>query len=57
MKATAELLTELTHIRERIDRLAADRDRHELDTDAVVELHLARESVEKLINRVERIVK
>ena len=56
MKRSAELLETLKDISRRIDDLASDPARHELDADAIVDLNLARQSVDKLINRVERLV-
>ena len=56
MKACAELLATLKDISRRISELSSDPDRHELDPDAIVDLHMARSSVDKLVNRVERLV-
>ena len=56
MKASSELLNTLKDISRRIRELSADPGQHELDPDAIVDLNLARESVDKLINRVERLV-
>lgn len=56
MKATRNLLTELKKISGQLRELAENPERHELDVDAIVDLNLARESVDKLIHRVERIL-
>jgi hypothetical protein len=56
MKASTELLTKLKGISEDLKGLAERPEEHELDVDAVVELNLARESVDKLVHRVERIL-
>jgi hypothetical protein len=56
MKATEDLLAKLQAISRQLIALAQDPSRHELDTDAIVDLNLARESVDKLIHRVERIL-
>lgn len=56
MKAVPELLATLKDISTRLDRLSAEPDTHELDPDAVVDLNMARASVDKLINRAERLV-
>jgi len=56
MKATAELLATLTDISRRLDELSSDPAKHELDPDAIVDLNMARSSVDKLINRVERLI-
>lgn len=56
MKASKELLKKLKHLSEQLSELSDAPEKYELDTDAIVDLRLARESVDKLINRVERIV-
>ena len=56
MKEPAALLSSLKDISKRLNELASDRARHELDADAVVDLNMARSSVDKLINRVERLI-
>ena len=56
MKRSAELLATLKDISKRIDNLASNPASHELDADAIVDLNLARQSIDKLINRVERLV-
>lgn len=56
MKADHDLLEQLKDISSRLTVLSGDRSRYELDADAVVDLNLARESVDKLIHRVERIL-
>jgi len=56
MKAAAELLAALKDISTRLNQLSSEPDRHELDPDAIVDLNMARSSVDKLINRVERLV-
>lgn len=56
MKASKDLLAKLKAISRQINELSSDPSRFELDTDAVVDLNLARDSVDKLIHRVERIL-
>jgi hypothetical protein len=56
VKADQDLLSRLRDISSKITDLAGDTERYELDADAVVDLNLARESVDKLIHRVERIL-
>lgn len=56
MKHSAQLLETLKDISKRLEDLASNPARHDLDGDAIVDLHLARQSVDKLINRVERLV-
>ena len=56
MKASAELLAALKDISRRLRQLSANPGEHELDPDAIVDLNLARSSVDKLVNRVERLV-
>jgi len=56
MNASVELLAALKDISRRLYELSADPDRHELDPDAIVDLNMARSSVDKLVNRVERLV-
>lgn len=56
MKADPELLRKLKDISTQLQQLSGDPHAYELDADAVVDLNLARESVDKLINRVERIL-
>jgi hypothetical protein len=56
MKRTAELLDTLKDISKRLDNLTSKPSTHDLDPDAIVDLNLARQSVDKLINRVERLV-
>jgi hypothetical protein len=56
MKAAAELLKKLKAISGQLHGLSTKPEEHELDTDAIVDLNLARESVDKLIVRVERIL-
>jgi hypothetical protein len=55
VKATDDLLTKLKDISRRLSDLAGNPGQHELDPDAVVDLNLAREPVDKLIRRVEQI--
>lgn len=54
MKASNELLTTLRGISGQLHDLSDRPEKHELDVDAIVDLNLARESVDKLIHRVER---
>ena len=56
MKASRELLTRLRGISDDLKGLAEHPEEHELDVDAIVDLNLARESVDKLLHRVERIL-
>lgn len=56
MKADQELLQKLKDISSRLTDLSRDPGEYELDADAIVDLNLARESVDKLIDRVERIL-
>jgi hypothetical protein len=56
VKADQDLLSRLRDISSKITDLAGDTERYELDADALVDLNLARESVDKLIHRVERIL-
>ena len=56
MKHPAALLSELRDISKRLKDLSSDPARFELDPDAVVDLDLARSSVDKLTNRVERLL-
>jgi hypothetical protein len=56
LKASKELLAKLKGISKQITELSDDPAEYELDTDAVVDLNLARDSVDKLIHRVERIL-
>ena len=54
MKDPVALLASLKDISSRLNQLASDNGKHELDPDAIVDLNMARASVDKLINRVER---
>ena len=56
VKEPATLLSSLKDISKRLNELASDKERHELDADAIVDLNMARSSVDKLINRLERLV-
>ena len=56
MKASVELLNQLKDISRHLLELAEAPEEHELDTDAIVELNLARDSVDKLVRRVENIL-
>lgn len=56
MRADPELLRKLKDISTQLQQLSGDPSVYDLDADAVVDLNLARESVDKLINRVERIL-
>jgi hypothetical protein len=56
MKASKELLAKLRGISEELRGLAERPEEHALDVDAIVDLNLARASVDKLVHRVERIV-
>jgi len=57
MKDPAALLSSLRDISGRLNELASNNGKHELDADAIVDLNMARSSVDKLINRVERVVR
>ena len=56
VKADQDFLSQLRDISSKITDLAADPERYELDADAMVDLNMARDSVDKLIHRVERIL-
>ena len=56
MKAAPELLATLKDISARLNQLSSEPGRHELDPDAIVDLNMARSSVDKLIDRVARLV-
>lgn len=56
LKASPELLATLKDISKRLSDLSGDPGRYELDTDAIVDINLARDSVDKLVRRVELIV-
>ena len=56
MKADLNLLHKLRDISTQLHTLASDPGAYDLDIDAVVDLNLAKESVDKLINRVERVL-
>ena len=56
MKADPELLRKLKDISTQLQQLSSDPGAYDLDADAVVDLNLAKKSVDKLINRVERIL-
>lgn len=56
MNASLELLATLKDISRRLNELSADPRKHELDLDAITDLNMARASVDKLVNRVERLV-
>lgn len=56
MKASRELLDKLKEISAQLHHLSDRPEEHDLDVDAIVDLNLARESVDKLINRVERVL-
>ena len=56
MKASVELLNQLKDISRHLLELAEAPAEHDLDTDAIVELNLARDSVDKLVRRVENIL-
>ena len=57
MKEPAALLSSLKDISRRLHELTSQNAKHELDPDAIVDLDMARSSVDKLINRVERLVR
>jgi hypothetical protein len=55
MKASVQLLKKLKDISKQLSDLSADPSEYDLDTDAIVDLNLARDSVNKLVHRVERL--
>jgi hypothetical protein len=55
MKASVQLLKKLKDISKQLSDLSADPSQYDLDTDAIVDLNLARDSVNKLVHRVERL--
>ena len=56
MKAPQDLLSKLTSISKQLTALSSSGPgEHDLDPDAIVDLTLARDSVDKLIRRVEHI--
>ena len=56
MKADHEFLKSLKEISSKLTALSGNPDQYELDSDALVDLNLARDSVDKLIHRVERVL-
>jgi hypothetical protein len=56
MKATPELMNQLKDISRQLQELSEAPEKHDLDTDAIVELNLARDSVDKLVRRIEHIL-
>jgi hypothetical protein len=56
VRADQDLLRKLKDISRELRDLSEDPEAYELDTDAIVDLNLARESVDKLIHRVERVL-
>jgi len=56
MRASEDFLARLREISRQLTELSGDPDEFDLDTDAIVDLNLARESVDKLVHRVERIL-
>ena len=56
MKEPVALLSSLRDISKRLNELASEKAKYELDVDAIVDLNMARSCVDKLINRVERLV-
>ncbi len=55
MKANTELLEKLRSISKQLSALSTNPAQYELDTDAIVDLNLAVDSVDKLVRRVENI--
>jgi len=55
MKPSFELLTKLKSISKQLLDLSGDPGQYELDTDALADLSLARDSVDRLVRRVENI--
>jgi hypothetical protein len=55
MKASVELLNKLKEISNQISELSANPSEYDLDIDAIVDLNLALDSLNKLVHRVERI--
>jgi hypothetical protein len=56
MKDCAELLKRLQDITARIRQLSEQPEKHELDPDAVADLNLSLQAIDRLVNRVERLV-
>jgi len=56
MNATPELMNQLKAISRQLQDLSEAPEEHDLDTDAIVELNLARDSVDKLVRRIENIL-
>jgi hypothetical protein len=56
VKASTELLRTLRNMSQQLSELSRTPETFELDTDAIVDLNLARESIDKLINRLERLI-
>lgn len=56
MKASEELLKKLKDISRQLSELSGAPEEYDLDTDATVDLNLARDSVDKLVRRVENIL-
>lgn len=56
MKATPELMNQLQDISRQLQELSEAPDKYDLDTDAIVEMNLARASVDKLVRRIENIM-
>ena len=56
MKANQALLSKLTGITRQLDELSENPAEHDLDADAIADINLARTSLDKLVNRVERLL-
>ena len=55
LKAPEDLLSKLRSISKQLTALSSGPGEHDLDPDAIVDLTLARDSVDKLIRRVEHL--
>lgn len=56
MKANQALLSKLIGITRQLDELSEDSAEHDLDADAIADINLARTSLDKLVNRIERLL-
>lgn len=56
MKANQALLNKLIDITRQLDALSENPDEHDLDADAIADINLARTSLDKLVNRIERLL-
>ena len=56
MKDCVQLLAGLNDITQRIRQLSEQPEKYDLDPDAVAELNLALQTLDRLVHRVERLV-